>query len=118
MLILFTSGNQYEIKDSLGCSFLEALLDCGDEKVILEMFEDVFQVILKKKVELDGWKDCNYLMTGLAYFGCVSLMNELYNLQRQRREKEIKKKIEEFFERHLDKIKWPWLSPNLTLLQK
>ena len=63
MLICFTSGNQYEIKDSLGCSFLEALIDCGDEKVTLEMFEDVFQVILKKKLELDEWDDEEYLMT-------------------------------------------------------
>src|SRR3989338_7250051 len=91
------------------CDFFRKLEDEYKE-VEISMYEDIFLDLNSKNLVISLLEkyDLNYLVQGLLYFGAES---ELENLSTYLQ----KQKIEAFFERHLDKVSWRWLSENPSL---
>src|SRR3989344_3985903 len=107
MKIKLANSEIYDLNFS--CDFFRKLEDEYKE-VEISMYEDIFLDLNSKKtvISLLEKYDLNYLVQGLLYFGAES---ELENLSTYLQ----KQKIEAFFERHLDKVSWRFLSENPSL---
>lgn len=97
LTLIFPSKNQYTITDTYNCKYIENLFeDNTNEPIYVGEYEDVFKNnILKQQVELSELKTEENIMLGLGYFGCVVLMNELYQKQRDRCKQDLQSEIDE-----------------------
>src|SRR3989344_881456 len=107
MKIKLANSEIYDLNFS--CDFFRKLEDEYKE-VEISMYEDIFLDLNSKKpvISLLEKYDLNYLVQGLLYFGAES---ELENLSTYLQ----KQKIEAFYEKHIDKVDWVYLTVNPSL---
>ena len=80
-----------------------------EDEVEVEFFEDVFlDLNLGMCLELLEKYDLKYLTQGLLYFGFENMLEKISDFLQT-------KEIEDFFEKHIEKVNWTCLSGNPSL---
>lgn len=127
IILKFPSGNTYPITYNHDCVYLTIMINNKgkkEEEIYFSQFEDVFRdIILPFRIDIKTVKIMGeeHVRQGLAYFGCMVLINKLQEELYKYRKKELKKEVEQFFEKYIEYLPnqyWEDLSLNPCLSEE
>lgn len=121
MLIVKYPSKTYTVDTTrVDSDYLKSIVSL-DNVVNLTLFEDILDCILNNPQSLYGL-DPEYVFKGLSYFGCSKLLQDFFmfikNSVYNKEKKNIQDRIEQYLEKHVDKINWPMLCNKSNLSEE
>src|SRR5271156_5777996 len=131
MIVYFEkTNNRYEIENVNDFILFKTILEDNPElkEIKLEECENTLKLIYKSYLDSQEHYSLNInnlekneiekLHNELLYFGNEKIIKEFYKNIKNREIKKYKKRIEDFFEKHILKVEWHALSKNTNLSEE